>query len=58
MLEEDSRVRKDGLGRFKLYSKDGTKLLGNHRTKESALRQERAIKASETRKANRAKRGG
>jgi hypothetical protein len=48
-------LRKDGLGRFKLYSKDGTKLLGNHHTKEKALAQERAIKAAETRRTNKLK---
>lgn len=48
-------IRKDALGRFKLYSQDGKKLLGNHRTQEKALRQERAIKAAETRRANRQK---
>ena len=29
-----------------LYSKDGTKLLGRHKTKEDALAQERAINIS------------
>ena len=49
-------IRKDGLGRFKLYSEDGTKLLGNHHSKEKAVSQERAIKAAETRRANAKKR--
>lgn len=36
-------------GKWKLYSKDGSKLLGTHPTKEKAVAQEQAIEASKAR---------
>ncbi len=38
-------IKKQG-GKWVLYSSDGKKKLGEHNTKEEALRQERAIQIS------------
>jgi len=37
-------IRKEG-GKYTLRSRDGSKVLGRHNTKEGAKRQERAIQA-------------
>lgn len=42
-------IRKQG-SKYKLYTKDGSKVLGTHDTKEEALAQERAIMASKKKK--------
>jgi hypothetical protein len=43
-------IRKEG-NEWVLYTSDGSRVLGRHKTKEEALRQERAIKAREARRA-------
>ncbi len=40
---------KEQNGKYLIYSKDGSKLLGTHSTKEKALKQERAIHMSKIR---------
>lgn len=42
-------IHKDG-GKFVLMSKDGKRKLGTHDTREGAVKQEEAIKASEAKR--------
>jgi hypothetical protein len=42
-------IRKTSAGKFKLVSKSTGKVLGTHPSREAAMRQERAIKASQAR---------
>lgn len=44
-------IKKSG-NKWKLYTKDGSRVLGIHDTKEEALAQERAIMASKGKKKN------
>ena len=43
---------KEQHGKYLIYSKDGSKLLGTHSTKEKALKQERAIHMSKQNKSS------
>jgi len=39
-------IRKQANGKYVLYTKDGSRKLGTHSSKTSALKQERAIQAA------------
>lgn len=52
LIPESRHIVKDG-GKYRLYTKDGHKLISTHDTEEGALKQEEAIKAHEADEAGR-----